>query len=186
MAEPHKHWRRLTANEIAAAKKIFSDGICYEKVKIYRGFPCLPDLGMAIAPFGHIHFPKQHCPPDFMLADGGYQMWLIHELTHVWQFQNGFQAWFGGFILALCGGYHRQKAYAYPPLADITELGRLNMEQQADLVSHYYAASCLPNSVRTKHLAAFQTALKDFLDNPKQKKLLPKYFRLNFQKQPKR
>ncbi|WP_232507514.1 type IV secretion protein Rhs [Neisseria weixii] len=153
----------------------FSDGIDYARVKIYRGIPYLPDINVAIAPNGNVYFPRQNCPADFALAGHSYQMWLIHELTHVWQHQLGFKTWWAGILLMAVGGYVRRKAYVYPPPHGIEHFSDLNMEQQADLLAHYYAARYLPHNPHSHHLHAFQTALHAFLDNPLQRQLLPHY-----------
>lgn len=167
--------RPLTANEIEMAKTVFSDGIDYTRVRIRRGLPLMPNMKVAVSPNGCIYFPKQSCPADFALADRSYRIWLIHELTHVWQYQQGFRTWLGGLALALSGGYLKRRAYAYPPPEQITSFNDLNMEQQADLIAHYFAAKNLPGSRYCADLPKFQTALKDFLTNPNQPSLLPKY-----------
>ncbi|QEY23146.1 type IV secretion protein Rhs [Neisseria animalis] len=170
-----ERWRYLTAAETEAAKHIFADGLDYGKIKIYAGIPYLPPIRTAIAPNGNIYFPRRHCPPDFILAGSTYTMWLIHELTHVWQHQQGFRPWLGGLCLSCTGAYFRRRAYVYPPPEHITDFSRLNMEQQADLIAHYYAARYLPLNAHTPQLPRLQTALAEFLSNPKQKKLLPRY-----------
>ncbi|WP_416190976.1 type IV secretion protein Rhs [Neisseria sp. CCUG12390] len=175
-----KHWRRLTENEIELARRIFSDGIDYMRIKIYRGIPYLSNINVAVAPNGHIFFPRKNCPDDFVLAGRSHQIWLIHELTHVWQYQLGFKTWWAGILLMAAGGYVRRKAYVYPPLHTITHFSDLNMEQQADLIAHYYAARYLSDKRYTQYLPDFQTALQPFLDNPHHKNLLPRYRRFNF------
>ena len=167
--------RPLTANEIEMAKTVFSDGIDYTRVRIRRGLPLMPNMKVAVSPNGCIYFPKQSCPADFALADRSYRIWLIHELTHVWQYQQGFRTWLGGLALVLSGGYRKRRAYAYPPPEQITSFNDLNMEQQADLIAHYFAAKNLPGSRYCADLPKFQTVLKDFLANPNQPSLLPKY-----------
>lgn len=180
MSVAERSWRRLTANEISLARRIFSDGIDYARVKIYRGIPYLPAINVAVSPNGHIYFPRSNCPADFALAGSSHQMWLIHELTHVWQFQQGFHTWWAGILLMAAGGYLRRKAYVYPPPSQIKRFGDLNMEQQADLVAHYFAACHLPENHYSDKLPEFQTALRDFLDNPHHPSLLPKYRRFGF------
>ena len=56
----------------------------------------MPNMKVAVSPNGCIYFPKQSCPADFALADRSYRIWLIHELTHVWQYQQGFRTWLAG------------------------------------------------------------------------------------------
>ncbi|MCP1660718.1 type IV secretion protein Rhs [Neisseria perflava] len=169
-----KHWRHLTELEIAAARRIFSDGIDYPKVRIYRGIPYLPNLSVAVSPNGHIYFPRRNCPPDFVLESANHQVWLIHELTHVWQYQNGYRTWLAGLRLFALGGYFRRRAYRYPQISSICHFSDLNMEQQADMLAHYYTACYLPCSAYAPKRADFQTALSGFLENPCQKAWLPK------------
>ena len=109
-----KRWRRLTDNEIKMAKLIFADSIDYARVKIYQGIPCLPTMQVAVSPNGNIYFPRNNCPDDFALASESHQIWMIHELTHVWQYQQGFKTWLGGLFLFVSGGYRRRRAYPYP------------------------------------------------------------------------
>ena len=166
-------WRRLTENEVRMAKQVFADSIDFHRIKIYRGIPLLPNANTAIAPNGNIYFPRKHCPEDFTQAGIAYKIWLIHELTHVWQHQRGHKVWFSGLFIMLKGGYRKRKAYAYPiPLPHINQL---NIEQQADLIAHYFAATFLPKNIYTPQQPIFQTALADFLHNPHDKNLCPRY-----------
>ena len=178
MASPVKpKWRPLTANEIRMAQTVFADAIDYAKVKIYRGIPFLPPLKLAVSPNGHIYFPKHDCPPDFTLAGAYYMVWLIHELTHVWQHQNGYRTWLGGACLALRGGYLKRRAYRYGTPDKISCFSRLNMEQQADFLAHYFAARYLHWPQYQAHLPDFQAALSRFQNNPCDVFLLPTYLR---------
>lgn len=107
-------WRRLTENEVCMAKQVFADSINFHRIKIYRGIPLIPNANTAIAPNGNIYFPRKHCPEDFTQAGIAYKIWLIHELTHVWQHQRGHKVWLSGLFIMLKGGYRKRKAYAYP------------------------------------------------------------------------
>lgn len=172
-----KSWRRLTTGEIEMAQKIFADSIDYAQVKIYRGIPFLPALQLAISPNGHIYFPKHNCPVDFTQAGTSYMVWLIHELTHVWQHQNGFRTWAGGMLLSLKGGYLKRRAYQYGLPADIGCFSQLNMEQQADFLAHYFSAHYLGCETYSTYIPDFQVALKRFHLNPRDAGLLPPYLR---------
>lgn len=175
MAVSNNTWRRLTESETAAARRIFGSSLDYGRVKIYRGIPFLPTLNVAVAPCNHIYFPRNNCPEDFTLTTPNYQIWLIHELTHVWQHQQGYRPWLGGLLLALKGGYRRRSAYVYPPLHSIRSLAELNMEQQADLIAHYYAARYLEWPNYRAELPLFENVLAAFLANPADTALLPRY-----------
>ena len=170
-----QNWRPLTANETACAHKIFANSINYSHVKIYNGIPLLPTLNVAVTPSNSIFFPRGDCPPDFSLAQSSYLIWLIHELTHIWQFQHGFQTWFGGILLSLHGGYRKRSAYIYPPLHTISHFSDLNMEQQADLLCHYFAAAHISGSRFQPQLKQLSAAAQMFINNPHDQSLLPRY-----------
>jgi putative rhs element vgr protein len=106
---------------------------------------------------------------------------MIHELTHVWQYQQGFKTWLGGLFLFVSGGYRRRRAYLYPNLSDIYHFGMLNMEQQADLLAHYYASCYLKGNIYNAQNQTFQKILKSFIDDPCQKEWLPqcRFYRKN-------
>ena len=54
-------------------------------------------------------------------------------------------------------------------------LAELNMEQQADLIAHYYAAKFLARPPYAAELPRFQAALAGFLADPHDKAMLPRY-----------
>ena len=174
-----KRWRRLTEKEIACARQVFGEAIDYQRVKIYRGIPLLPYLKVAVAPNGHIYFPRDLCPPDFTEAEPHFQVWLIHELTHVWQSQQGFRPWLGGLLLALRGGYYRKRCYHYPAVAEghLPDFGALNMEQQAEVVAHYFAAEHLHFKQYQSRLPLLRECIQPFLNHPTWLGLLPSHSR---------
>lgn len=68
---------------------MFGAAIDFDKVRVHRGkayFFQPPNV--AITPNGQIYFPPPSYRDDFStnLADAA---WIIHELTHVWQHQQG-------------------------------------------------------------------------------------------------
>ncbi|MDO5059906.1 MAG: type IV secretion protein Rhs [Neisseria sp.] len=166
--------RTLTAAETAAAQTVFADSLDYAAVRIRSGFPVLP-LSAACAPRGRIYFPQRHCSADFACGSDAQILWLIHELTHVWQWQNGYKPWLGGLILAVQGGYFRRAAYRIPPDAPSLPFAALNMEQQAVAVEQLYIVKNLPHIILPPE-RTFQTALNEFADNPNNPALLPRYF----------
>lgn len=169
-------WRNLTSAEIATAQLIFGNALNYQKIKIYCGIPYLPWLSCAVSPNGHIYFPKQHCPADFTQAPTHYLVWFMHELTHVWQWQLGFRTWLGGSILALRGGYYQRRAYRYTLTPDSISFAKLNMEQQAEVVAHYFAARYCHWEHHACQLDQLQTILQPLLTHPANPNLLPRYF----------
>ena len=76
-------------------------------------------------------------PPDFAAAPRHLRAWLVHELTHVWQFATApamtLRSWAG---VVVSGGYGPGLpgyAYAHP-----IEWAALNLEQQARAVEHAF------------------------------------------------
>lgn len=78
-------------------------------------------------------WPGKSLPHDFARAPLGLQAVFVHELTHVWQAQNGVR-----LLIAKLRAGDRASAYAY---GDAADFGRLNIEQQAMVVQHAFLAS---------------------------------------------
>ena len=165
--------RRLTPAEIRVAQTVFGRHLDYPAVRIHCGLPLLPRLSAAVSPNGRIYFPKAHYLTDYTQAAPGYTLWLIHELTHVWQWQHGFKTWLGGLILAARGGYLRRRAYACPPPSAIRDFAALNMEQQAEILARCYASLTAPASAET---AACRRLLHAFAAQSPECRPLPRYF----------
>lgn len=164
-----KRLRPLTAAETALAHSLYGEGIDYARVRIGAGAWWLPPGNIAMAPCGHIYFPAAACPADFAAVNTATQAWFIHEMAHVWQYQNGFPVWLGGIWLAICGAYRRQRAYRLPVLAHTASLGDLNMEQQAELLRLAFLYRC-----RGQELPAdMQRLLQPFFEHPHNRTLLP-------------
>jgi hypothetical protein len=127
--------RRLTAGETALARSMFGDAIDYGRVRIWTR----PWGRPAVTLWSQVTFPASRPPPaDFALAAPSDQAWLIHELTHVWQFQTKPWRTVLSWVRTLVsGGYgHGQPGYRYAfPFAPWPGL---NLEQQASMVEHAY------------------------------------------------
>ncbi|QBM76666.1 hypothetical protein E2E30_13500 [Sphingomonas sp. AAP5] len=124
---PH---RPLSPGELHHAQALFGDAIAYDGIKVHarRYLPFQP-RGVAMAPNGHIYFPKPSYKPDFSTTVPDLA-WILHELTHVWQHQHGMWVRLRGTLAA--GRYH------YGDLADTNRpFTRFNIEQQAAIVGDY-------------------------------------------------
>lgn len=179
--------RSLTSGEAALAKLIYKDSIDYSKVKIIRGgLLGIPSkTGNAMTPFGSIHLPEKEYQDikDFAEASESNQIWFIHEMGHVWQYSLGYSVAATGIEISTRGGYGNEaKAYNYD--LNGTDAGKklpqFNMEQQADLIAHYFDATYLSGDDNPKAhhehvtlLPKLQYALQDFILTPKNKALLP-------------
>lgn len=149
--------RPLTEGEVALARSVFGDAIDYERVRIStRGW------GRPAIAFGsHITFPPAHpAPPDFARAPLRLRAWLVHELTHVFQFQTAplrtLASW---AVTVLCGGYGPGlPGYRYH--MPLKRWGAHNLEQQATIVEHAYllreagACAAAPRGATFERLAA--------------------------------
>lgn len=124
--------RRLTAAERSLAAEVFGTGLDASRVRILA----LPLWNRAfVAGPGLIVWPARTAPSDFADAPLGRQAIFVHELTHVWQAQNGVV-----LLLAKIKAGDSDAAYAYD-LEQGPEFMRLNIEQQAMVVEHAFLAS---------------------------------------------
>lgn len=177
--------RKLTKNEVNLARLVYKDSIPYDKVWIIRGGL----LGMpnssnnAMTPFGMIHMPSRDYDiiKDFTVRkDTGDIRWFIHEMAHVWQYYAmDLSVACRGVALKAKGGYEADaKAYAYDLFgADAKkEFKDFNIEQQAQIIAHYFLVKYYPTTARN-YLSSLLISqqqnrkyiLKDFLVNPKNK-----------------
>jgi hypothetical protein len=121
--------RRLTEGETALATAVFGSALALERVRIFalpvwrRPFAAGPAL---------VFWPAFGALQDFSLARLSLQGVLIHELTHVWQAQQGINLLTG----KIRAGDH-PASYRYPVGNDCDWSG-LNIEQQAMVVQHRF------------------------------------------------
>lgn len=170
--------RGMTAGEVAMARTVFKDAIDYGKVKIHRGGLCgLPNCsGNAMTPRGVIHFPDCAYREDFSQETPTIKVWFIHEMTHIWQYQLGYSLVWNAIKLAAKGGYCAGAPVYFYDLKGQDKgktLPQFNMEQQGELVAHYYAAKYLQVFCYLQYLPELEHALANFLKNPKEPGLLP-------------
>lgn len=122
--------RELTGGERAYAMEIFGAAIDYKIVRVHntKAYFFQPS-DTAITPDGEIYFPAESYKPDFSsnLSDA---TWLIHELAHVWQHQQGMWVRTRGVL---------NRTYEYGDLgsANRTFLN-YGIEQQASMVADYF------------------------------------------------
>lgn len=177
--------RKLTIGEIAMAQKVFAASVKYDAVRVHKG-RFLPGSGdNAMTPFGEMYFPPNEYRDDFSLGADSAKIWFIHEMAHVWQYHLGLCVMCNGITLGFRGGYGEgAPAYDYDPVLDKDKkLPDFNMEQQGDLIAHYFDARHLAgngklHARRVGLLPFYQAVLADFLKNPADAKLLPKHARV--------
>jgi hypothetical protein len=127
--------RPLTAREASLARSVFGDRIDYSQVRLSTRA-----WGRHAIAFGsRLTFPPG-CPAPADFADEGpaMQAWLVHELTHVWQFQTAPWRTLGSWAATVArGGYGRGRSgyrYALP----LGAWDDYNLEQQASIVEHAF------------------------------------------------
>lgn len=168
--------RPLTIGETAMARSVFRDAIDYARVRVVRGsfLPFgLQDQNTAMTPRGSLHFMPAQYRDDFSREGNGGKLFFIHEMVHVWQYQLGYGVLLHGVLLALCGGYIRQRAYRYNAQAGGI-LSDFNMEQQGDIIAHYFGARQLGIPAYVAKLPQLQDILQGFLLDPSDRALLPR------------
>ena len=118
--------RQLTAGEIALARSVFGNSLKLDGVQLKTAWWVLKHY--AVSPNGNIYFHPADWVTDFSQCSLGKQSWLIHELTHVWQLQQGLKVVRGAII---------NRRYDY-----VLESGKsffnYGIEQQARMVQDYF------------------------------------------------
>jgi hypothetical protein len=158
--------RRLTPVEIAEAQLVFGDGLDYDRAFVFEGATWtdfVDNIGAAIQkrkrdPNTHnaitlgntSYFPIPIRTGAEVLAQGdyGHMTWLIHELTHQWQYQHlGWRYLSQALHVQLTEGrrsydYQRDFPSREEALKEAARLGRkfvaFNPEQQGDITRDYY------------------------------------------------
>lgn len=118
--------RYLTHGEKALAQSVFGEALYLDKIEIIAHRMVLKDY--AISPNGNVYFHQKDWCEDFSKRNINEQSWLIHELTHVWQLQQG---------ISVIRKALFDRRYAY-----ILKAGKLfsqyGVEQQAQMVQDYF------------------------------------------------
>jgi len=152
--------RHLTTGEIAIARQVFGDSLNYEAVKIHDGaFVFFQPHHSGMTPNGEIY--AHDCfKADFSQGDANDRAFFIHEMTHVWQYQNKVLNPITEAIkLNFKHKFNYAAAYEFQ-LDDKKDLTDYNMEQQASIVAEYFQVKEAKGNV-SQH----EKVLKNFLAN---------------------
>ena len=121
--------RSLTAGEQHLAREIFGSAINYATVKVHNGrYIFFQPSDTAMTPNGEIYFPAKVYKDDFSTNISDSQ-WLIHELTHVWQYQHGTDVVARAIF---------NRNYDYGRLDGTRTFADFGVEQQAAITADYY------------------------------------------------
>lgn len=136
----------MTIGETELAREIFGKEIECGRVRILRlKFVFFQPPTVTMAPDGNIWFhPKGHLArsavaDDFSKATLGVRAHFVHELTHVWQHQNGVNLVLDKVLMFF--KYGAFGGYGYELLPE-KPFDSYNIEQQACMVADAYLAKC--------------------------------------------
>lgn len=118
--------RPLTEVEIKMAHSVFGPDFDVSQVRLKTAWWVLKNY--AVSPNGNIYFNPKDWVEDFSKQSLGKKSWLIHELTHVWQLQQG---------LKVVRGAVMNRRYDYI-LQEGKPFFTYGIEQQARMVQDYF------------------------------------------------
>ncbi len=129
--------RPLTKGEIEMAKTVFGNSIDYSKVRLYhRHYPPIgQDDNTAMTPDGNMYYPTAIYQDDY--STGFRRSLFMHEMTHVWQKQQGRDPQLEGLGLGISsfGNYASTYEFKLDPKKDFKDY---NLEQQGRLIEKYF------------------------------------------------
>jgi hypothetical protein len=135
--------RRLTSDERRYAHEIYHDSVDYDAITITKG--SIAATGAARTIGNTINLQARHFKGDTMeLSDEG-ELTLIHEMGHVWQYQNGGLDYIPSSLIpqAIAGirGLSRNVVYNWrEAIRSKIPWEGWNAEQQAECISDYNEA----------------------------------------------
>jgi len=125
----------VAGESVEMADTVFHGAIDYTKVKVFnKKFIFFQPNQRPMSPNGNIYYsPKgtgdRAYMADFSTGTMAAKATFIHELTHVWQHQNGVNVTARGIV---------QRNYEYLPLDTKKSLEDYGIEQQGSIVEHYF------------------------------------------------
>jgi len=135
--------RRLTTGEVALAAEMFGPGLDARRVWLFA----IPAWNRAFVPGGRlVVWPAAAARADFSdpATPLATQATFVHELTHVWQAQNGVN-----LLAAKLRAGDAAASYRYD--LEAQGFADLNIEQQASVVEHAFLAR---RGATTQHATA--------------------------------
>jgi hypothetical protein len=139
---------------------VFGPAINTDTISVVQS-PAVPFQGdNAVSPYGNIQVSENSSiySEDYSKTTVGLQGLFVHELTHVYQYQNGVDVAALGLPLQATRLFF-QNPYALPPIDENTDFNSLNIEQQGDLVRNYYYKLVYGNPNDPTPLSVYQHIL---------------------------
>jgi hypothetical protein len=177
--------RRLTGGETTLARDVFGESIDYGRVRVHddKYIFFQPD-NSGMTPNGEIYVAGIYSG-DYASETLQMRGFFIHEMVHVWQYQNGILSAgvIGSAILEMIGtggDYSSIYPYVLDANRDLTDY---NLEQQAAIVEDYFRLTRLGLQPRRARLPysrtcgatpspatptrrLYETVLRRFLQDP--------------------
>lgn len=125
--------RKLTPQEIAIARSVFGDALDTSQVE-------LTDSGVPLAGDNAVAFPNRVVFPPGTLShpEANFNGWLVHELTHIWQYQRGHLVPQLAVDAAL-GDYNYDGPEGLVAAhAAGKRFGQFSFEEQGNILRHYW------------------------------------------------
>lgn len=172
--------RALTDGEVRMARAVFGDSVEYDHVRIHaKRLPLIHDRDSGVSHKGRIYTHGEKDSADFSKEpDANKRCFFIHEMTHVWQYQNRVvNLPLAGAKEMLKTRFNYEAAYPYR-LERGRDLTAYGFEQQAAIVQDYFLlkhCGCdhsykdrLQNAglSRDEKLNLYESVLKNFIENP--------------------
>lgn len=155
--EDSKSSRHLTSTEHAYLKTVFHDSLDYTKMTITKG--SVKSAGSTARTTGNtINFPSSYFQPGTLELKPEWSATLVHESTHVWQYQHHGWGYAPAALWAQLKAFvttgDRDNAYHWEKLAaKHASWDKFNPEQQAQLVEDY--------NIALRNMLANKPSLKD-------------------------
>jgi hypothetical protein len=130
--------RALMTGETNLARSIFRDSVDYGKVKIHPAkYVFFQPDNSGMTPNGEIYIAGQAYKDNYSTEDSGWQCFFIHEMTHVWQYQNRvLRVKTSALWENLRHGFRYDRAYYYTLRLE-KDLRDYGLEQQAAIIVDY-------------------------------------------------
>ncbi|UYZ76155.1 type IV secretion protein Rhs [Moraxella bovis] len=124
--KPLRLIRPLTDGERQMARSVFGDSLALDDIRLTTAWWVLK--GYAVSPNGWVYFHKDDFCEDFSDKTLHLRAWLIHELVHIWQIQQGIK-------VVRKAIFNRKYRYVFKEGKPFLAYG---IEQQAKMVEDFY------------------------------------------------